>query len=467
MKLKKFNDLSVPLFNKWKNYNYNNFERRSTIDTLLNKKKLIVKFKGVVNEMFLDALINYDNLNVSIFYGISNLKLFEFIANNLGEYTTLYGIKEVTLNHKQLQAFFYQLYYEDKFIKFRKMKDIDEYITKKIGNRKVYKFNIAIFKNKNGYDVNPILKKSGMFYFYPKNRLEKIILTTMIFNHKSLEMMSKIDLEGFMRKFKNSKVFFLKYRKMLFEKIKHQDHHKFMLFSSINLYLLGLREMSDLDVYVDILENVETKNALDKVMNIKKDNDYIDFSIKGTELWKPYWNVWLKEWARLCGTFSFNNILVDTQFHYYWCGVKIISMECDIQRRIARNRPRAYGDLIMLKRGGLYNFRLPTPNFIKKEFKLVRDIEENELNEMLRGEWKYKDNKQIEIFKEEKIDRTRFISTIKWWLKEKYQFEVTVNDVKDILNIRPEKKINKLKQEKIEFKKKMLKIKKRIVGDYF
>ncbi len=130
MKLKKFNDLSIPLFNKWKNYNYNNFERRSTIDTLLNKKKLIVKFKSVVNEMFLDALINYDNLNVTIFYGISNLKLFEFIANNLGEYTTLYGIKEISLNHKQLQAFFYQLYYEDKFIKFRQL---NTFITITIG----------------------------------------------------------------------------------------------------------------------------------------------------------------------------------------------------------------------------------------------------------------------------------------------------------------------------------------------
>ena len=467
MKLKKFNDLSVPLYKKWKNYNYNNYQRSSTINILLDKKKLIMKFKGVVNEMFLDALINYDNLNATIFYGISNVKLFEFIANNLGEYTTLYGIKEISLSHKQLQAFLYQLYFDDKFVKFRKMKDIDEYITKKIGKKKVYKFNVAIFKNKNGYNIEPILKKTEMYYFYPKNRLEKIILTTMVFNHKSIEMMEKIDLECFMKKFKASKVYFLKYRKMLFEKIKHQDHHKFMLFSSINLYLLGLREMNDLDVYVDKMENVETKNALDKVLNIKKNNDYIDFSIKGTDIWKPYWNEWLKEWARLCGTFSFNNILVDTQFHYFWCGVKIISPECDIQRRIARNRPRAYGDLIMLKRSKLFWFKLPTPNFIKKEFKTVSDIEETELNEMLRGEWKYKDKKQIEIVKEEKIDRTRFLSTIKWWLKEKYDFEVTINDVKDILNVRPEKKISKFKEEKIKFKKKMIKIKKKIVGDYF
>ena len=39
MKLKKFNELSKPIYDKWNNYNYNNFERRSNI---LQKKKLIV-----------------------------------------------------------------------------------------------------------------------------------------------------------------------------------------------------------------------------------------------------------------------------------------------------------------------------------------------------------------------------------------------------------------------------------------
>ena len=40
MKLKKFNELSKPIYDKWNNYNYNNFERRSNIECLLQKKKI-------------------------------------------------------------------------------------------------------------------------------------------------------------------------------------------------------------------------------------------------------------------------------------------------------------------------------------------------------------------------------------------------------------------------------------------
>ena len=468
MKLKKFNELSKPIYDKWNNYNYNNFERRSNIECLLQKKKLIVNFKGVINEMFLDALINYDNLNTILFYGISKVKLFAYYSNNLADYTTIYGIKEISLSHQQLIAFFYQIYFDDKYFNFRKIKDIENFISKKMGKKKTYKFNILIFKNKEGHNLDPILKESNLFYYYSKYRLQKIILNTILFNHKSLEMLNKINVLKFMNNFKQSRKFFLKYRKILFEKVNHMDHHKFMVFSSINLYLLGLRDMNDLDVYVDILDNMKTKNSLDKLIRVKSDNEFIDFSIKGTQFWQPYWNTWLPEWARLCGTFSFNNILVDSKFHYYWLGVKIIAPMCDIQRRIHRNRPRAYGDLIILKREKLFNFRLPTPSFTKKEFKMISDLNEEELNECLRNEWKYVSKKNIEIFKEEKIDRTKFLSTIKWWLKEKYNFEVTVNDIKDILNVRPErKKINPDIQERINLKKKMIKLKKRIVGDYF
>ena len=45
------------------------------------------------------------------------------------------------------------------------------------------------------------------------------------------------------------------------------DHHKFMVFSSISLSL-GLRDMNDLDVYVDILDNIK-QNSLDKLIKLK------------------------------------------------------------------------------------------------------------------------------------------------------------------------------------------------------
>ena len=44
-----------------------------------------------------------------------------------------------------------------------------------------------------------------------------------------------------------------KYRKWLYLNIDIRDHHLFMLFSSVILYVYGLRECNDLDLYVDAL----------------------------------------------------------------------------------------------------------------------------------------------------------------------------------------------------------------------
>jgi hypothetical protein len=463
MNICKFKDLSKPLFEKWVEYNYDNCEHKSEINCIINKKKLITNFTSVINEMFIDALNYYDNLDVILFINSNKKKIFNFYLNNLKNDITIYGIRDLTVSHKQLQGIIYQIFYER--IKMKTIDDINDIIKNLIKQEKdKYHISLLVFKN-NKHNIEQKLI-NNFIYYYPTNFIEKSVIASVLLQNKSLEFLSKIDINNILTKFKKSKIYFLKYRKYLYENINIKYHHKFMLFSSICLYLLGIRDMNDLDLYISGLNNDIENKILDFVKNTKEGQyyEFIDISIKGTQYWKPYWNIWLTEWARLCGTQSFNNILVDSNYHFYWMGIKIISPECDIKRRIHRNRPRAYGDLIIIKKEKLYKFDIPTPEFSKKDYKIIANLTSNELNEHLNNGWQYKD--KIEIYKETAIDKYKFISTIVWWLKKMYKFEVTANDVKDMLHIKDidDNKLNNnvFTDEYREFRQKMYKIKQSI-----
>lgn len=434
MKIKSFNDLSKPLLRNWKAVNYDNCEHKTELNFTMSKKKLIVDYNDTVNSMFIEAFATYKNLSFIVFFGLTSNEVYTIYTKLLKKCMTIYGIKELKLNAKQM-----------KLMNF---------------NQKAGKISILIFKFKSLTSIKS--KLTEFKHIMPETDRDKISLARSLFSNETLRFMNKCKNPN--KLFKKSNRYFEKYRDFLFTNIDPSDHYKFMLFSSITLYLLGLREMNDLDVYVDNLNNSQTPDILNTIESDLKDKfDFVDVSIKGTQYWKHYWDRWLPEWARLCGTNQFTNIIIDPKFHFYWKGIKVIALDCDVKRRIHRNRPRAYGDLIMLKKEGIlrYNHRIPTPVFKKSEFKLVENLTKEELKCYLNDDWFYKDGNKVEIQKDTDIDRYKFISTVKWWLDKMYDFKITTMDVKDILRIKDAVKPNNpILQEHIEFKRKMIKIKK-------
>ena len=225
-----------------------------------------------------------------------------------------------------------------------------------------------------------------------------------------------------------------------------------MLFSSIVLYLIGNREINDLDLYID---NIEPEIA-EKVKQFDEDEmyKYIEYSMKGNESkWPLHWNSWLDEWARKSGAKYFEEIISCQRFHFYFLGVKIISLNCDIQRRIIRNRPRATADLIALrKRYVIPKFpKIPAPEIFRDEFQCVKDKTEEEIRELIRNGAIYNpENKEIKITTRNDIDR--FINTVIWALKERYKMIFTVDEVRYELNM-PLLNINSELRKKIIIKK--------------
>ena len=86
MEITKFKDLSFPLFKKWEEYSYDNCEKKSEINCLISKKKLITRFTPTINEMFMDSLLYFKNLDIILFPNLSKMDLRKITAEPYSNY---------------------------------------------------------------------------------------------------------------------------------------------------------------------------------------------------------------------------------------------------------------------------------------------------------------------------------------------------------------------------------------------
>jgi hypothetical protein len=162
--------------------------------------------------------------------------------------------------------------------------------------------------------------------------------------------------------------------------------------------------MNDLDLYIHYIDE-EIKEKVTEIDDISIANErsesfnYIEYQVKGDDTkWPLYWNKWLDEWARKSGAKYFEEVLASHKFHFYYLGVKIISLNCDIQRRVIRNRSNSTADLIALrKRYKINDFpRIPKPSTFETVFWSVKDNTEEEVREIVEYCKEYK-NKEVNL----------------------------------------------------------------------
>jgi hypothetical protein len=208
-----------------------------------------------------------------------------------------------------------------------------------------------------------------------------------------------------------------------------------MLYSSIVLYLLGHRAINDIDLYVHTIpDDLNDKLKLfDESKNINLDFK-LDFKVKNTDNWPNYWNTWLDEWAQKCGAKYFEEILGNPKYHFYFLGVKIISLHCDITRRLLRNRPRAVADLIALRKRYPININIPSIPQKYTEYVSISDKKEEEIKEFIKDGFKL-NNENKELLIEHETDIPKFINTVIYALRERYKMTFNVDEIKRELNM--------------------------------
>ena len=443
MILRSTEELVVPTLKKWDILKFHNNETKSRMNIEIANKKLIHKFNYAIDEMMLNALISYENLNSFVIFGKDKVNAFNLYNELFKDNYILYGIKTIELNKQDVIKMLYQFIFPRMIIKSKN--DLIDYIATKYpyinrfnNNNELMNISTLILCKRSINDSYPSkdISKSEYSIYIPKTGEEKNICSTIIFCQTTIDFIKLQNFDYFLTKEnEKSKKMFLKYKNWLYNNVPLEKQCSFMLFSSIVLYLIGNREINDLDLYIDYVD----KEIAEKVKQFDEDETYkyIEYSMKGNESkWPLHWNNWLDEWARRSGAKYFEEVVSCQRFHFYFLGVKIISLNCDIQRRIIRNRPRATADLIALrKRYVIPKFpKIPIPESFKYEFQSVVDKTDDEIRELIRNGGEYiQENKEVKITLKNDIDK--FINTVIWALKERYKMIFTIDEVRHELNM--------------------------------
>ena len=358
------------------------------------------------------------------FFNDNRTKKFKNYLENNGK---ILIIKLFKLTKKQGESFLFQLYSSNEYFKiyenllfslqkknFKKDKDNNLIIIfwKPKTNNKIYFSSQSLEKKKlrtllyNNYkDIINIDKSydEGIknIFHITSCELETVELAQMIFNKNTLDMMKyqRIDiLIGKYRKFAKSIIILNLYKKILYSNFQLIDINRFLAFSSIVLFALGLRDINDIDAFFyhnpDFISS-ETNNLkylIDEFISENlggKERQIIEFTCKGYGNWdfnsyKEYPHKWFEEkLPNLYGAKTYENSIFNPRFHFYFLGIKCVSYKGDFARRSSRHRPAAIADLIAVNRMTFLKINIPKlPNKIWVSHKEV-ELNNEEVNKII------------------------------------------------------------------------------------
>lgn len=419
-------DLSYPEYNK--NFKLKNYVKNN------NKRKTINLSKENEQNLFIiDKICNNSQYRILTFFENIDIKILEEKFKSKAE---IIYLKYITLNSNSFNPFIYQLYSNRGFRTLNQLNSFCE----RIGISGKYNLTILV--------INPINLKVKLNTVYPHikqyittNFLETVEISKLYFNQNSINFLENQNLENFMSfKFWKSRVMFQTIRKWIYKNLLLEEQEDILFFSSIVLYIYGLRNCGDIDllIYKNINKFDEKSNSLINRDFIEKNLFFfLDISIKGTIKWKDYWKFWLNEWANLCNLDSFDNIIYDPNNYFYFMGMKIISLDIDIVRRLKRNRPRALVDLYIIKKFIKPNMLLPNIPTKEEVFIKLENLTEEEIREILLNNGKHHRNcKELIIYDD--INKEKFLNTMIWCFKVRYGIIISKEKLEKIF--KPKKK---------------------------
>jgi hypothetical protein len=343
------NNLITSVENYYKLYPYNFYKK--ILDLLKNKyiNKNIYKIKK--NEFILEAI------RIHICYNVNNYKIV-LTSTNPKKINIKTCYRKLYTTNRQLNNIIYQIYtIENNNLFYKNINDNYELIKKKlILDEKKNKYKIYIlFINK---DNNIYINKSDILYENENNIYELISLFLGI---ESLNFMKYQRLDRIYEYMSNNKSdikqgfeYLSKYNEII-KKLNWIDKEKYILFSGIILNLLGTTYTLDIDLLV--IASEENKDYFNKIDNILNEDFYDYHVLLNDKTWYKKNEILLyqKKWLtyilpRLGGAEDIFDVFANPKHHFYYNGIKCISINITIQRLISRISTTSIPDLIMLNK---------------------------------------------------------------------------------------------------------------------
>jgi len=197
------------------------------------------------------------------------------------------------------------------------------------------------------------------------------------------------------------------------------DMKRFLVFSSMILYLYGLRKPSDMDIigFDRPLPKGNLREIYEKYGTTGENILGVgELSVRGYGEWrkggkKEHLDNWFGiEWPRMFGAMDMDDMVFNPRYYLSLMGMKVMIIDADIERRRIRYRAASYADLIA------YNRFMPE----------AIEIERPPSKYIVGGEEKSYESEE---------EKRELMRKIKNYLRLRYDIRMTIEEISVILGI--------------------------------
>lgn len=413
---------------------------------------LILKGFDYDKEFLVNNYLEYwENLNYVIIYGYEE-KYNKLCRKIIGEYGDILLERHLELNKNEVKGIIYwgninkQIYKTNdelnEFCNKIQLKKEDDKIKIRVYfyDRKIEKIKDDIDFMMKRLELELGQKDSKIMIFNGYNYDTSISFAGIVLNPSNFKYFNEVRWDRFMEMQKYSgKLMLIGIRNYLINNSDSIDMKRFLIFSSMILFLYGLRKPNDVDIL-----GYDKPKIKNKVLNLfnnygscsRRILEIGELSVRGYGEWKAglkkeYLNNWFGfEWPRMFGAKDMEDMIFNPRYYISLIGLKIISLNADIERRKIRYRAAAYSDLIA------YNYFMP----------IKTKIDEPPYKYIVSGEEKNYESKE-EILK--------LLKKIKEHLRNRYDIRMNIEYISKELGL-PEKRTGFISKEILNKKNKYI-----------
>jgi hypothetical protein len=412
----KKNDTNQVINNLEKYYNKVEYIKELKKEKIKIKDEIIlIEGRNYDKEYIVYNYLEYwnDLRYVAIYSDQLSLNYFE-IKNIISEYGEILVERSLKLNKEELRGI---LYWENKRVNTT-AKNLFVYFYNKKQDK--LRDDILFMKQRIILSCNKIITIG-------ENTKESISYAALLLNPSNFDYFNNMNFDRFLELGNTGKIMCYKIRDFLLNNITNQlDMKRFLIFSSMILYLYGLRKPNDVDIlgYDLPLPFGKTKrlyynfaSSSKRIVNIG------ELQVRGYGDWqigksKEYLNNWFGyEWANMFGARNMEDMIFNPRYYISLMGLKIIIIKGDIERRRIRYRATSYSDIIG------YNY------YLKNKIQ----IEEPPYKYIVQGKEKSYETKE-EIF--------ILLKKIKKYLKIRYNIQLSILEIIKRLGLKEDRTSN-------------------------
>lgn len=203
---------------------------------------------------------------------------------------------------------------------------------------------------------------------------ETVDYASLYLNKNSLEILEKQDILNYLKLTSyKEQVYINTLKKTLYGNFKQEEIINFIFYSSIVLYIYGLRKFNDIDgfVYSEKYGSNFKKNYKD-FFDVSRNSfiPFIDISSNISGAYQDYIRTFLDKVAYIVKKIDYTQVIYNPDYHFYFFGMKFHLIEFEIVKRIYRFKPASWADLVMIKEKLNYPIIFPSiPDNIKYYYK--------------------------------------------------------------------------------------------------